>query len=75
MLSLSCITNISAEILLHILGLQFLQRVSYFGTFLPNAVEIKSHENYLRKSCSNFAPKMLVILAPLVTTITRQVDI
>jgi hypothetical protein len=42
-----------------------LSRVPYFGTFLPNHVAIQSIENYLRKSCSALAPKMLMKLMDL----------
>jgi hypothetical protein len=44
--------------------LQTLQRVSYFGVILTNAVVINSVKNYRRKSFSALVPKMLVKLTP-----------
>jgi hypothetical protein len=38
--------------------------VPYFGTFLPNAVTLKSIENYVRKNCSVLVPKVLMKLTP-----------
>ncbi len=42
--------------------LQLLHRVLYFGAILPNAVATKIAKNYVRKSFSALAPKMLVKL-------------
>jgi hypothetical protein len=39
-----------------------LRQAPSFGTFLPNAIAFKSMKNYLRKSCSALALKMLVKL-------------
>jgi hypothetical protein len=44
--------------------LQLLCEVSYFGTFLPNVVAIKSIRNYLHKNSSTLGPKILVKLSP-----------
>jgi len=52
---LFCFTNISAEILGYNFGTK--HRI-----FFPNAAAIKSLKNYLRKSCSDLTPKMLVKL-------------
>jgi len=38
--------------------------MQYFGVLLPNDAATKSTENYLRKSCSALALKMLVKLTP-----------
>jgi hypothetical protein len=61
---LFCFTNISADILLHILGYSICTECNILGTFLPNAVAVKSVKNHLRKKCSSLAPKMLEKLTP-----------
>ncbi len=66
------VTNISAKILLPILGYSFLCRAPYFATFSPIAVGVKIIKNYLRKSCSALAIKMLVKLTPANITLARQ---
>jgi hypothetical protein len=53
-----CFTNFCTEILLQIFGCIFMLS-AIFGTILPNAIAIESFKNYLRKSCSALAPKML----------------
>jgi hypothetical protein len=45
--------------------LQLLHRALYFGAILPNAVATKIAKNYVRKSFSASAPKMLVKLTQL----------
>ncbi len=47
---LFCFTNISAEILLHVLHYSFCTERHVLGTFGPNAAAIKSAKNYLRKT-------------------------
>jgi hypothetical protein len=47
---LLCFKKISAEILLYILGYNFLHQKLYFGALSPNAAAIKSNKNFLRKS-------------------------
>ncbi len=42
--------------------IQLLCWVPCFGALLPNAVAVKSIRNYMRKSWSALAPKMLVVL-------------
>jgi hypothetical protein len=44
--------------------LQHLHRGSHLGTFLPNAVAVKSIKNNLRKNCPSLEPKMLEKLTP-----------
>jgi len=55
-------TNFSAEILPHVLGYSVCAEHHNSNTFLPNSVNFKSIENYMRKSCSSLAPNVLVIL-------------
>jgi hypothetical protein len=43
-------TNISAEILLHVVGYSFCAESHIFGTLLTNAVSIKSIKNHLAKA-------------------------
>jgi hypothetical protein len=58
------LTNISVEILLHILGHSFFCRAPYFGTFLPSVVAVKTIKNFMRKCCYPLVLKMLVKLTP-----------
>jgi len=52
------LANISADSLLHVLGLSFYTE-HHFWSIFPNAVHIKNVKNYLHQSCSALALKML----------------
>jgi hypothetical protein len=52
------LANISADSLLHVLGFSFYTEHHFWSIFL-NAVHIKNVKNYLHKSCSALALKML----------------
>jgi len=45
--------------------------MQYFGVLLPNDAATKSTENYLRKSCSALALKLLVKLTPVANVIKQ----
>jgi hypothetical protein len=51
-----CFTNISAKIVLHILGYSFCAECHILLPFLPNVVASKCIKNYPCKSCSALAP-------------------
>jgi hypothetical protein len=55
-----CFSNISAEILLHVLGYSFCMESKKLAHFWQMLLSL----NYLCKSCSDLAPKMLVKLTP-----------
>ncbi len=57
-------TNITAEILQHILYYSFCAAHLYLGAFLPNAFAIKNIKNYFHKSWSALAQNMSVKLTP-----------
>ncbi len=61
---LFCFTNISTEILFHILLDSYFTHAPYFGIFSSYAVAIKSIKNYKSKSFSALALTMLIKLAP-----------
>jgi len=52
--------KIFAKISLHILGRSFCRMYHILEHFLPNVVAVKSVKNYLRRSCSAWAIKILM---------------
>jgi hypothetical protein len=51
-----CVTNSSAEILLHVFRHRFFAEHHILALFCQNAVAIKSIKDYLCKSCSALTP-------------------
>jgi hypothetical protein len=69
---LFCVTNSSAEFLLHILGYNVYTEYHILGHIFPNAVAIKSIGNYMHKSRSALAQ---IILVKLIVSIIQVVII
>ncbi len=61
---LFCFTDISPEILLHILGCSFCKKHHILVPYLANYLTIKSIRYYLHKSFFAWASKMLVKMTP-----------
>jgi hypothetical protein len=54
---LFCFTKTSAEILLHLLGYNFMCPIAYFNTLLPIAVAIKRHKKLSSQKLFCFGTK------------------
>jgi hypothetical protein len=61
---LLCFGNISFKKLAPSFKQQLLGQTPYFGLLLPDADAFKSIRNFMRKSCSALAPKMLMKETP-----------